>query len=64
MTPIRNLLLKVIVWRIVSIITMLLTLWVLTGDLMESTAVTLVVQVVQTIAHAVFESQWEKVAGE
>ena len=57
---INELLFKVIVWRIVSVVSMLLTLWIITGDLVESTGVTLMVQVVQTVAHAVFESQWEK----
>ena len=57
---INELLFKVTVWRIVSVISMLLTMWIITGDLVESTGVTLVVQVIQTIVHAVFESQWEK----
>ncbi len=57
---INELLFKVIVWRIVSVISMLLTMWIITGDLMESTGVTLVVQAIKTIVHAVFESQWEK----
>ena len=57
---INELLFKVIVWRIVSVVSMLLTLWIITGDLVESTGVTLMVQVVQTVAHAVFESQWKK----
>ena len=57
---INELLFKVIVWRIVSVISMLLTLWALTGDLVESTAVTVVVQIFQTVVHAIFESQWEQ----
>ena len=57
---INELLFKVTIWRIVSVISMLLTMWIITGDLVESTGVTLVVQVIQTIVHAVFESQWEK----
>ena len=50
---------KVLAWRAVSIVSMLLTMWVLTGDLVESTSLTLIVQVVQTIVHAVFEKFWE-----
>jgi len=57
---INELLFKVTIWRIVSVISMLLTMWIITGDLVESTGVTLIVQVIQTIVHAVFESQWEK----
>ena len=51
---------KVITWRLVSVTSMLATMWVLTGDLVTSTSVTLVVQIVQTAVHALFESLWEK----
>ena len=57
---INTLLWKVIVWRIVSVIGMLVTLWVITGDLVESTSVTVVVQIVQTFIHAIFESAWKR----
>ena len=50
---------KVLAWRAVSIVSMLLTMWILTGDLVESTSLTLIVQVVQTLVHAVFERLWE-----
>ena len=53
------LLYKVIVWRMVSIVSMLLVTWALTGDIMQSTGLTLIVQVIQTIVHAIFESIWE-----
>jgi uncharacterized membrane protein len=52
---------KVITWRIVSVISMLLTLWIMTGDLVASTGVTIIVQIVQTVVHAIFESTWSKV---
>ncbi len=52
---------KVITWRIVSVISMLLTLWIMTGDLVASTGVTIIVQIVQTIVHAIFESTWSRV---
>ena len=51
---------KVIIWRIVSIICMLTTLWIITGDLVESTSVTVIVQIVQTFIHAIFESAWKR----
>lgn len=51
---------KVIIWRIVSVVGMLATLWVITGDLVESTSVTVVVQIVQTFIHAIFESVWKR----
>ena len=49
---------KVLIWRLVSVIAMVATLWVLTGDIIESTSVTIIVQIVQTIVHAMFESWW------
>ena len=50
---------KVIAWRMISIVSMLLITWALTGNLAQSTGLTLTVQVVQTIVHAIFESIWE-----
>ena len=50
---------KVLAWRAVSVMSMLLTMWALTGDLVESTSLTLIVQVVQTMVHAAFERLWE-----
>ena len=51
---------KVIIWRIISIASMLLTLWALTGDFVASTNVTIIVQMIQTVVHAIFESTWER----
>ena len=56
----NSILAKVLLWRLVSVVSMLLTLWLLTGDLVKSTSVTLIVQVVQTAVHGVFEFMWEK----
>lgn len=54
-----TLLYKVIAWRIISVITMILTLWALTGDIGKSTGVTVVVQIIQTFIHAIFEVAWK-----
>lgn len=59
-TCMNRLLIKVLSWRFVSVLSMLMTMWILTGDLVKSTSVTLIVQVVQTIVHAIFEATWEK----
>jgi uncharacterized membrane protein len=56
----NRLLIKVLSWRFISVLSMLMTMWILTGDLVKSTSVTLIVQVVQTIVHTVFEATWEK----
>ena len=50
---------KVIAWRVVSTVSMLLITYLLTGDLAQSTGLTLIVQVIQTIVHAIFELIWE-----
>ena len=55
-----ELLYKVLLWRFVSVLAMVGTLWILTGDIVESTSVTLIVQIVQTAVHATFESWWSK----
>ena len=55
-----SILFKVISWRIVSIISMLITMYVLTGNIAKSTGLTVIVQIVQMIVHAVFESAWER----
>ena len=56
----NKLLYKVIVWRLVSVAAMLLTMWAITGNLVASTGVTLVVQLVQTLVHGVFEALWDR----
>mgnify|MGYP003662581617 CR=1 FL=1 len=55
----RNILLcKVVLWRIVSVISMLLTMWVLTGNIGKATGLTIIVQIIQTLVHATFEVWW------
>ena len=59
MTP-KALILKVVSWRVISIVSMLITMWILTGDIQQSTGLTVIVQIVQMMVHAVFETMWEK----
>ena len=59
MTP-KALILKVVSWRVISIVSMLITMWILTGDIQQSTGLTVIVQIVQMMVHAVFETLWEK----
>ena len=59
----KELFIKVIAWRLTSVISMLLTLWVITGDLVKSTGTTIIVQVIQTVVHAFFELAWENYRG-
>lgn len=43
---------------------MLLTMYVLTGDIAKSTGVTVIVQMVQTLVHAGFETIWTRRLGQ
>jgi uncharacterized membrane protein len=53
---------KVILWRIVSFLSMLVTIHIITGDTGLAGKVTLIVQVIQTIVHAFFEASWKEFA--
>ena len=50
--------LKVLVWRLISILLMIVSIHLVTGDMVMATRVTLFVQLVQTMAHAFFEKFW------
>jgi uncharacterized membrane protein len=56
----KRLLCKVLSWRAISIISMLITMWALTGDFGRSTSITVIVQIIQTVVHATFEMIWSK----
>lgn len=49
---------KILVWRLISILLMIVSIHLITGDAAMATKVTLFAQVVQTIAHAYFEKFW------
>lgn len=55
-----SILFKVVSWRIISVISMLVTMYMLTGNITKSTGITVIVQIVQMIVHAIFESMWER----
>ena len=55
----RSVFVKVLVWRVISITTMLLTIWIYTGSLFSATGITVLVQFVQTIVHGIFEFYWD-----
>ena len=56
----KSLIAKVVLWRIVSIATMMITIFLITGNIRKSTSLTIIVQIVQTCAHATFETLWKK----
>ena len=51
--------LKVVVWRVFSILITLLFLFLLTGDIKSATGVTLMLHCILTVSHFVFEAAWE-----
>ena len=52
-------LLKVIVWRVCSILLTLVTTWLYTGDVKKSTGITMVLHLVLIVAHYLFEFGWD-----
>ncbi|MBT3919274.1 MAG: DUF2061 domain-containing protein [Flavobacteriaceae bacterium] len=50
--------LKILVWRLISILLMIVSIHLITGNITMATKVTLFAQLVQTIAHAYFEKFW------
>jgi len=55
-----ELILKVVVWRIISILITLIVLYAVTGDTQETTWITILLHTLFTIGHYVFELVWEK----
>ena len=51
---------KVIVWRLVSIVVTVPIMCVATGDVKSATGITLLLHVVLTVCHYMFEKGWEK----
>ncbi len=52
---------KVIVWRIISISITLFVFWIATGNIKAATGVALFLHVILVVAHLTFELIWEKV---
>jgi len=55
----NNVILKVIVWRILSILMTLIILYIITGDTQEASWITVLLHTVFTIGHYIFELVWE-----
>jgi len=55
-----ELILKVVAWRIISILMTLIVLYAITGDTQETTWITILLHTLFTIGHYVFERVWEK----
>lgn len=49
---------KVAIWRLISIFITLVILFLMTGDVRAATSTTIILHVLLTGAHYIFESQW------
>ena len=58
----KDRLIKVILWRILSVLITLVFMFVLTGDIKTSTGITLLLHCFLTAAHFVFETAWEAIS--
>lgn len=56
----RELILKVVAWRIISILITLAVLYAITGDTQETTWITILLHTLFTIGHYIFELAWIK----
>lgn len=56
----NNLVLKVVLWRIISILMTLVVLYAVTGDTQETTWITILLHTLFTLGHYVFEVVWAK----
>ncbi len=51
---------KVLTWRFISIILTIVCVYLMTGDIKESTRFTVILHVLLTCFHYVFEKLWDK----
>ena len=51
---------KVVVWRVISILLTLLVTLIMTGDVQSATELTVLLHTVLILAHYGFESTWSK----
>ena len=57
----KHRLVKVITWRLLSILITMIVMWLATGDIREATGVTLVLHLLLTVANYIFETVWEEI---
>lgn len=55
-----NRLVKVVVWRCISIITTMIVMYVATGNIKSATSITLFLHALLLTGHYLFEIVWEK----
>ena len=57
----KDRLVKVVCWRVVSIMITLLLLVILTGDIRSSSGITILLHFFTTVGHFAFETLWDRV---
>ena len=57
----KNRIVKVVSWRVISVSITMLVMWLFTGDIKEATGLTLFLHTLLTIANYLFETAWEKI---
>jgi len=55
----KEILKKVISWRLCSILITLMTIWIIEGDIKEATYLTFFLHFILIISHWIFEHLWE-----
>jgi uncharacterized membrane protein len=58
----KNRIVKVISWRVISVSITMLVMWFFTGNIKEATGLTLFLHALLTIANYIFETMWEKLS--
>ena len=56
--PKEHFLLKVILWRIISVSITLIVTWLVTGNLSEATGLTVILHLILIVGHYLFEFAW------
>jgi len=57
----KDKLLKVISWRLLSLTITFILLFVLTGDFKSSSGIAILLHFINTVAHFAFETAWENI---
>jgi len=57
----RQRIVKVITWRLLSVLITMIVMWFATGNIREATGVTLVLHALLTVANYGFEAVWDEI---
>ena len=60
----NRLVVKVLLWRVVSIVATLIIMWLHLGDVKSATGLSVFLHLILTVLNYGFEIAWEKVSGD